>query len=111
MDRQSALSSFLTSTLPKLRELDPLLEALQELGVHDLEDLNYIQESDLLHVLKPVEARKLISHFKTTSMCLYLMQLLILRTLDGSFLANVTIVCPLRPKKCVGQSSQQPAVL
>nr|XP_055067938.1 uncharacterized protein LOC129449179 [Misgurnus anguillicaudatus] len=67
MDRQSALSSFLTSTLPKLRELDPLLEALQELGVHDLEDLNYIQESDLLHVLKPVEARKLISHFKTTS--------------------------------------------
>ncbi|MCI4374223.1 hypothetical protein PGIGA_G00003720, partial [Pangasianodon gigas] len=67
MDRGSALASFIKSTLPKLTELEPLLEVLQELGVQELEDLNYIQESDLLHVLKPVEVRRLLSHFKTTS--------------------------------------------
>ncbi|KAK3508426.1 hypothetical protein QTP70_029207, partial [Hemibagrus guttatus] len=55
VDRGSALASFIKSTLPKLTELEPLLEVLQELGVQELEDLNYIQESDLLHVLKPVE--------------------------------------------------------
>ncbi|KAB5579318.1 hypothetical protein PHYPO_G00193700 [Pangasianodon hypophthalmus] len=67
MDRGSALASFIKSTLPKLTELEPLLEVLQELGVQDLEDLNYIQERDLLHVLKPVEVRRILSHFKTTS--------------------------------------------
>ncbi|XP_030249984.1 uncharacterized protein LOC115567474 isoform X2 [Sparus aurata] len=53
MDGGSDLASFITSTLPKLSELD-------------LEDLNYIQESDLLHVLKPVEVRRQLSHFRTT---------------------------------------------
>ncbi|XP_071347794.1 uncharacterized protein [Trachinotus anak] len=66
MDGQSALAAFIKSSLPKLREVEPLLEVLQELGVQELEDLSYIQESDL-HVLKPVEVRKLLSHFKTTS--------------------------------------------
>ncbi|KAL0993618.1 hypothetical protein UPYG_G00110630 [Umbra pygmaea] len=67
MDGGSDLASFITSTLQHLKTLEPLLEALLELGVQDLEDLSYIQESDLLHVLKPVEARKLLSQFKTTS--------------------------------------------
>ncbi len=77
MDGGSALASSITSALPKLWELEPLLEVLQELGVQDLEDLNYIQESDLLHVLKPVEVRKLLSHCKTRSTCfdLYIMQI------------------------------------
>lgn len=66
MDEESALASLIKSALPKLRNLEPLLELLQELGVQNLEDLNYIQESEHL---KPVEARKLRSHFRTTSMC------------------------------------------
>ncbi|KAG7477156.1 hypothetical protein MATL_G00091140 [Megalops atlanticus] len=66
MDGENALASFITSTLPTLRKIQPLLEVLEELGFHDLEDLDYIHESDLLHVLKPVEVRKLLSRFKTT---------------------------------------------
>lgn len=66
MDRENALATFITTTLPTLKEIQHLLEVLKELGVHDLEDLDYIQESDLLHVLKPVEVRKLLSCFKRT---------------------------------------------
>lgn len=64
------LASFIKSALPKISQLDPLLEVLEELGVHDCEDMNYVQESDLLHILKPVEARRLLSCVKSTSMCL-----------------------------------------
>lgn len=69
MDAESRLLSFIKSSLPKLRDPEPLLEHLQGLGVEDLEDLSYLQESDLLSVLRPVEARKLLSLLKKTSMC------------------------------------------
>ncbi|XP_076130258.1 uncharacterized protein LOC143111891 [Alosa pseudoharengus] len=43
----------------------PLLERLQGLG--DLEDLSYLQESDILSFLRPIEARKLLSLLKKSS--------------------------------------------
>lgn len=69
MDAESQLLSFITSSLPKLRDPEPLLEHLQGLGVEGLKDLSYLQESDLLSVLRPIEARKLLSLLKKTSMC------------------------------------------
>lgn len=69
MDTESPPLSFIKSSLPKLRDPEPLLEHLQGLGVEDLEDLSYLQESDLLSVLRPVEARKLLSLLKKRSMC------------------------------------------
>lgn len=70
MDGGSDLASFVKSALPKISQLERLVEALEELGVRDFEDMNYVQESDLLHILKPVEARRLLSFVKSTSMCL-----------------------------------------
>ncbi|CAM4688507.1 unnamed protein product [Leuciscus chuanchicus] len=46
---------------------EPLLKALGKLGVQEREDMKYVQESDLLPILKPVEARRLLSCFKSTS--------------------------------------------
>ncbi|XP_060924476.1 uncharacterized protein LOC132998747 isoform X2 [Limanda limanda] len=67
MDTESPLLSFIKTSLPKLRDPEPLLERLQELGVEDLQDLSYLQESDLLSVLRPIEVRKLLSPLKKTS--------------------------------------------
>ncbi|XP_033484746.2 uncharacterized protein LOC117258213 isoform X2 [Epinephelus lanceolatus] len=67
MDTESPLLSFIKSSLPKLRDPEPLLEHLQDLGVEDLQDLSYLQESDLLSVLRPIEVRKLLSLLKKTS--------------------------------------------
>lgn len=77
MDGGSALASFIKLALPKLSQHEHLLEALEELGVRDCEDMDYVQECDLLHILKPVEARRLLSFVKSTSICLnlYIMQL------------------------------------
>ena len=69
MDTESPLLSSIQSSLPKMRDPEPLLERLQGLGVEDLEDLSYLQESDLLSVLRPIEARKLLSLLQKTSMC------------------------------------------
>ncbi|CAL8237665.1 unnamed protein product [Arctogadus glacialis] len=49
-----------------MRDPEPFLERLQGLGVEDLEDLTYLQESDLLSVLRPIEARKLLSLLQKT---------------------------------------------
>ncbi|CAB1435666.1 unnamed protein product [Pleuronectes platessa] len=67
MDTESPLLSFIKSSLPKLRDPEPLLERLQDLGVEDLKDLRYLQESDLLSVLRPIEVRKLLSLLNKTS--------------------------------------------
>lgn len=67
MDTESPLLSFIKSSLPKLRDPEPLLEHLQDLRVEDLQDLSYLQESDLLSVLRPIEVRKLLSLLKKTS--------------------------------------------
>ncbi|XP_035990033.1 uncharacterized protein LOC118556368 isoform X1 [Fundulus heteroclitus] len=67
MDTESPLLSFIKSSLPKMRDHEPLLQRLQDLGVEDLEDLSYLQESDPLSVLRPIEVRKLLSLLKKTS--------------------------------------------
>ncbi|XP_049436833.1 uncharacterized protein LOC125891522 [Epinephelus fuscoguttatus] len=67
MDTENPFLSFIKSSLPKLRDPEPFLEHLQDLGVEDLQDLSYLQESDLLSVLRPVEFRKLLSLLKKTS--------------------------------------------
>ncbi|XP_039474045.1 uncharacterized protein LOC120442204 isoform X2 [Oreochromis aureus] len=67
MDTESPLLSFIKSSLPKLKDLEPLLELLQDLGVEGLEDLSYLQESERLPVLRPAEVRKLLSQLKKTS--------------------------------------------
>ncbi|KAG5283606.1 hypothetical protein AALO_G00043940 [Alosa alosa] len=67
LNQESPLLSFIKSSLPKMRGPEPLLERLQGLGVEDLEDLSYLQESDLLSFLRPIEARKLLSLLKKSS--------------------------------------------
>lgn len=69
MDTENPFLSFIKSSLPKLRDPEPFLEHLQDLGVEDLQDLSYLQESDLLSVLRPIEVRQLLSLLKKTSMC------------------------------------------
>ncbi|XP_025764356.1 uncharacterized protein LOC112847292 isoform X3 [Oreochromis niloticus] len=68
MDTKSALLSFIESSRPKLKDPEPLLERLQDLGVEGLEDLSYLQESDLLPVLRPVEVRKLLSQSRNSTL-------------------------------------------
>lgn len=64
----TCLASYITSVLPNLTEnvYELLLDALKDLGVENWEDFKYVQETDL-SVLKPIEARKLIAHFRVTS--------------------------------------------
>ncbi|KAG9272594.1 hypothetical protein AMEX_G8348 [Astyanax mexicanus] len=61
------LAGFIGCVLPNSSANDLVLEALQTLGVESIEDLNYIQEADLVNVLRPVEARKLIARVKALS--------------------------------------------
>ncbi|KAL7888837.1 hypothetical protein AOLI_G00038110, partial [Acnodon oligacanthus] len=44
-----------------------VLEAFQTLGVETLQDLNYVQKADLVSVLRPTEARKLMARVKALS--------------------------------------------
>lgn len=47
--------------------LEIVLEALQSLGVETSEDLQFISETDLNSVLRPIQARKLLAAWKQTS--------------------------------------------
>ncbi|KAJ8006479.1 hypothetical protein DPEC_G00107680 [Dallia pectoralis] len=58
----SAFASFICSVLPNPSGHPSVLDSLKILGVEELEDM-YVQEEDL-HVLRPVEAWKLI-HVKS----------------------------------------------
>ena len=62
--------SIVKKILPTLDDgaCSKLGENLTELGVTSVEDLEYIQEKDLLTVLKPIEARKLLKNWCTSSM-------------------------------------------
>ncbi|RXN33042.1 hypothetical protein ROHU_004411 [Labeo rohita] len=55
------LAEFIGSVLPNSSSRDLVLETLQSLGVETLEDLKYVQEPDLVNILRPIEARKLIA--------------------------------------------------
>ncbi|KAG8175014.1 hypothetical protein JTE90_027495 [Oedothorax gibbosus] len=46
--------------------LSAILTKLQELGVVSVEDLVYVRETDLASVVLPIQARKLVEHFKST---------------------------------------------
>ncbi len=63
------IRSSITKVLPDLAAsvLEIVLEALQSLGVETSEDLQFINESDLDSVLRPVQARKLLAAWKQTS--------------------------------------------
>lgn len=64
MNEDAALACFIASVLPNLSAHQLLLDALKTLGVESLEDMKYVKEEDLLSVLRPIEARKLIARFK-----------------------------------------------
>ncbi|XP_034535115.1 uncharacterized protein LOC117809748 [Notolabrus celidotus] len=63
------IRSSITKVLPDLAAsiLEIVLEALQSLGVETSEDLQFINETDLDCVLRPVQARKLLAAWKKTT--------------------------------------------
>ncbi|XP_028831045.1 uncharacterized protein LOC114787569 isoform X3 [Denticeps clupeoides] len=63
-DVDDALAAFTQSILPNLTSQQSLINALKGLGVETLDDLKYVQDTDLSDVLRPIEARKLISRLK-----------------------------------------------
>lgn len=46
--------------------------ALQSLGVETSENFHFIQEADLLSVLRPIQARELVAAWKQTSIYIYI---------------------------------------
>jgi hypothetical protein len=46
--------------------VDSLKKLLNNLGIDELEDLNFLKEDDLISALKKVHARKLIAHWQST---------------------------------------------
>lgn len=64
------LAEFIGSVLPNSSSRDLVLETLQSLGVETLEDLKYVQEPDLVNILRPIEARKLIA--RINALCKYI---------------------------------------
>lgn len=64
-----SIRSSITKVLPDLSAsiLEIVLEALQSLGVETSEDLQFISETDLNSVLRPIQARKLLAVWKQTS--------------------------------------------
>ncbi|XP_072565115.1 uncharacterized protein [Paramormyrops kingsleyae] len=66
---QSSISDAITKVLPDLAPsvLDIVVETLQSMGVATTEDFDYIQETDLLSVLRPIQARKLVAAWKKNS--------------------------------------------
>lgn len=63
-----SIRSSITKVLPDLSALilEIVLETLQLLGVETSEDLQFISETDLNSVLRPVQARKLLAAWKQT---------------------------------------------
>ena len=59
----SVSSEAISSVLPSLSatDVDHILQKLSEIGVESLSDLQHVTESDLVPLLKPVQARKLLS--------------------------------------------------
>ncbi|XP_039477037.1 uncharacterized protein LOC120443128 [Oreochromis aureus] len=60
---QSSISNAITKVLPDLAPsvLGIVVETLQSLGVETTEDFDFVQESDLMSVLRPIQARKLVA--------------------------------------------------
>ncbi|KAG8189911.1 hypothetical protein JTE90_018692 [Oedothorax gibbosus] len=64
MDIEQILKIVLPNASAEL--LSAILTKLQELGVVSVEDLVYVRETDLASVVLPIQARKLVEHFKST---------------------------------------------
>lgn len=60
------LRTAITEVLPDLPEVtkDILEETLQSLGVETYDDFQFIEESDLLSALRPIQARKVLAAWK-----------------------------------------------
>lgn len=60
------IRSFISKVLPDLPGsiLSIVEETLQSLGVDTLDDFQFVKEADLLTVLRPVQARKLVASWK-----------------------------------------------
>lgn len=63
---QSSISNAITKVLPNLAPsvLGIVVETLQSLGVETTEDFDFVQESDLMSVLRLIQARKLVAAWK-----------------------------------------------
>ncbi|KAK0152046.1 hypothetical protein N1851_006572 [Merluccius polli] len=68
---QTFLRSAITEVLPDLSEInkDILEEHLQSLGVETSDDFQFIEEADLLTVLRPIQARKVLAAWKLKCKC------------------------------------------
>ncbi|CAI5687008.1 unnamed protein product [Oreochromis niloticus] len=66
---QSSISNAITKVLPDLAPsvLGIVVETLQSLGVETTEDFDFVQESDLMSVLRLIQARKLVAAWKKNS--------------------------------------------
>ncbi|KAL6469249.1 hypothetical protein MHYP_G00227730 [Metynnis hypsauchen] len=69
MDDRDDIRSSISSVLPDLPGsiLNIMEETLQSLGVGTIDDFQFVQEADLLYVLQPIQARKLLASWKQTS--------------------------------------------
>uniref|UniRef100_A0AAR2LM09 Uncharacterized protein n=1 Tax=Pygocentrus nattereri TaxID=42514 RepID=A0AAR2LM09_PYGNA len=69
MDDRDDIKSSISTVLPDLPEsiLNIVEETLQSLGVGTIDDFQFVQEADLLCVLRPIQARKLVASWKQTS--------------------------------------------
>ncbi|XP_067280466.1 uncharacterized protein [Pseudorasbora parva] len=61
---ESRLTLFLSSLLGQEDAIKQVLEVIKNLGVGSLEDLKFVEADDLAGVLRPIETRKVIAHFK-----------------------------------------------
>ncbi|KAI4881481.1 hypothetical protein NFI96_012226 [Prochilodus magdalenae] len=63
---QTFLHTAITEVLPDLSEVtkDILEETLQSTGVETYDDFQFIEEGDLLSVLRPIQARKVLAAWK-----------------------------------------------
>lgn len=66
---QKSLSSAIADVLPDISasELNLVVDTLKSLGVETTQDFQFVQEADLLSVLRPIQARKLVSAWTRTS--------------------------------------------
>lgn len=63
------MKNIIKKLLPTLEEgrLDSVAQMLLESGIESIDDLEYVQESDLISLLKPIHARKLLAAWKSTT--------------------------------------------
>lgn len=71
----SNINSVIEDVLPDLpiTTKKSLQDTIKSLGVETPEDFRFLQESDLVAVLRPIQARKCISVLKETSKSMHLL--------------------------------------